>query len=45
MNGANIGITKEFDLHHDIGDPQRNTADLWLFGVLNAIPFLAGGLL
>jgi len=42
MNGANIGITAEFNLFKN--DP-RNTGDLWLFGVLNAIPFLAGGLL
>jgi hypothetical protein len=36
MNGANVGLKKEFN---------RLENDQWMFGVLNAIPFLAGGLL
>jgi hypothetical protein len=36
MNGANVGLKKEFN---------RLESDRWMFGVLNAIPFLAGGLL
>jgi hypothetical protein len=34
MNGANLGLSQEFNLSNQ-----------WLFGLLNAIPFLAGGLL
>jgi hypothetical protein len=46
MNGANLGITEEFDLHYKrLENGRRSTADLWVFGVLNAIPFLAGGVL
>jgi hypothetical protein len=45
MNGANLGITSEFNLHYKLENGRRNTGDLWLFGILNAIPFLAGGLL
>jgi hypothetical protein len=35
MNGANLGLSQEFNLSNN----------QWLFGLLNAIPFLAGGLL
>jgi hypothetical protein len=47
MNGANAGITKEFNLHYQdkAGEPLRITKDLWIFGILNAIPFIAGGIL
>jgi hypothetical protein len=44
INGANLGITDEFDLHYK-GNGQGSTRDMWVFGALNAIPFLAGGLL
>ncbi|PMD51095.1 uncharacterized protein K444DRAFT_636458 [Hyaloscypha bicolor E] len=33
MNGANLGLLEEF-----------NISNQWLFGVLNAVPFFAGGL-
>ncbi|EHK97039.1 putative Myo-inositol transporter 2 [Glarea lozoyensis 74030] len=44
MNGANIGIRAEFGLHDQVenGVP-RVTKDLWIFGLMNAIPFIAGG--
>ena len=46
MNGANIGIRAEFDLRDQAmnGNP-RITKDLWIFGLMNAIPFIAGGIL
>ncbi|EPE32227.1 MFS general substrate transporter [Glarea lozoyensis ATCC 20868] len=45
MNGANIGIRAEFGLHDQVenGVP-RVTKDLWIFGLMNAIPFIAGGI-
>ncbi|KAN0071903.1 Sugar transporter domain containing protein [Elaphomyces granulatus] len=45
INGASIGIDDEFNIHNEPNDPQRTTPDIWLFGVLNAVPFLAGGVL
>ena len=43
INGANIGMPKDFGLHVGPHDPERNAKDLWVFGTLIAIPFLAGG--
>lgn len=46
MNGANLGITDEFGLRIQRPEAgQRSTRDLWVFGFLNAVPFLAGGVL
>lgn len=45
MNGANLGVAIDFNIHYEKTDARRNTSDLWLIGLLNAIPFLAGGLL
>lgn len=46
MEGANLGITDEFNLRYKgLENNQGNTKDLWIFGVLNVIPFIAGGLL
>jgi hypothetical protein len=45
LNGANAGMSAAFVLHINNKDPLRNTRDLWLFGLLNATPFLASGLL
>jgi MFS family permease len=45
INGASIGINDEFNIHTEPNDHQRTIANVWLFGVLNAVPFLAGGVL
>ncbi|OXV10921.1 hypothetical protein Egran_01318 [Elaphomyces granulatus] len=45
MNGASIGINDEFNIHTEPKNTQTTTANVWLFGVLNAVPFLAGGVL
>jgi len=45
INGANIGIPVYFGLHIKPDDPDTNIKDLWVFGLLTAIPFFAGGLL
>jgi len=37
INGANIGMTDRFNIN------RKTTGGLWMFGLLNAIPFLAGG--
>ena len=40
-NGAIYGMPEDF--HLQIKDPAK-TADLWIFGMLNAIPLLSAGL-
>ena len=43
-NGANDGIIKNFKLQVALGD-SHNDDSQWLFGILNAMPLLAGGCL
>jgi MFS family permease len=43
MNGANLGITDQFHMNDANGKLLSDKE--WIFGVLNAMPFLAGGLL
>jgi hypothetical protein len=45
INGSNIGMSDDFNLHYRPDDPERNTGDLWTLGALTATPFLAGGVL
>jgi hypothetical protein len=45
INGSNIGMPIDFGIHYRPDDPLRNTTDRWIFGILTAIPFLAGGLM
>ena len=45
INGANIGMSDNFNLHYRPSDDKRTTKDSWIFGVLTAAPFLAGGIL
>lgn len=44
-NAANEGIAADFNLHIGPDDPDKNTRDLWLFGLLNATLFFSAGLL
>jgi hypothetical protein len=44
-NASNVEMATDFGLHIGPNDPDRNTRDLWLFGLLNAILFFSAGLL
>lgn len=44
INGANLGWPSEFGLSVNLRDPNKNSGDVWLFGLVNASTYLSAAL-